>query len=217
MKKNRITLAIATLALCLSWRVAAASSVMSPELEQSLRVEVDAVGKTIEQIDALLKTTEKGKVSPEAAAAHRDATAQYKEAKTLLDARKYEEGYGKLRAAKTSAMQAASELVAKGVAVPIDKIVASFIDVGASRVKAVSDSLAGKSSPDATAAYQEGEKLYQSAKSQYTAGQHREAYKTLDASLLKLDEAIRILWKDKGPQADAPAAAKGKGSKGKRH
>ena len=208
---KRLALCLAAIAVCQMWSTRSASaSVMSPELEQSLRLEVDAVGEVIQQVDALLKATEKGKVSKEAAAAHADATAKYKEARTLIEARKYEEGYKQLKAAKASAMTAAGELVSKGVAAPVDKMVARFIEVGASRVKAVADLMKGKSTPEATAAYQEGEKLYQSAKGQYTAGQHRDAYKTLDDSLAKLDEAIRILWKEKGP------AQKTKGAKTRR-
>jgi len=200
MKIKPVVLLLASLAVILVGRApAAASTVMSPELEQSLRLEVDVVGEIVQQIDALLRTTEKGKVSPEAATAHAEATAKYKEARTLIEARKYEEGYKLLKTAKASAMLAARELVAKGVAAPVDKMVARLIEVGASRVKAVADLLAGKSTPAATAAYQEGEKLYQTAKGQYTAGQHRDAYKTLDDSLAKLDEAITILWKEKGP------------------
>lgn len=211
MKTNRTALVLFSLTLGLLWRAPAAlaaSDVMSPELEQSLRQEVDAVGDIIQEIDALLRTTEKGKITPQAAAAHREATTEYAEAKKLIEARKYEDGYKKLKTAKASAMQAASELVAKGVAAPIDKMVGRLIDAAALRVKAVADLLKGKSNPEATAAYQEGEKLYQSAKSQYTAGQHRDAYKTLDQSLAKLDDAIRILWNAKGP-ASASATEPG--------
>jgi hypothetical protein len=198
------------LALVLLFAAPAAAAVMSPELERSLRLEVDVVGETLQQIDQLLSTTEKGKVSPEAAAAHRQATAQYKEARALIEARKYEDGYQKLKAAKASAMAGARELVAKGVAAPVDKMVARHLEVGASRVKAVADLLAGKSTPEATAAYQEGEKLYQTARSQYTSGQHRDAYKTLDDSIAKLDEAIRILWAAKGPEPTAKGRRKGR-------
>ncbi len=163
-------------------------------LEQSVRHELDAIGRLVGAIDTVLSSTEGGEVSGEAKAAHEKASRQYAAAKASVEGRDYVAGYKKLRAARKSVSPAVQEIYQHGISMKVSDVVAGLMEAASARVADIKDTVEGHGNAAAAEAYQAAGTHWDKAQVKYDAGETRAAYKQANACLNDLDTAISQTW-----------------------